>query len=112
MARKPTAQAPKLPLIAVQALAAAEARAHYGTPQAPEPTQGRPTSLCLTKDEIAELTRAKSKRLQIEFLHRNGIRHFTTLAGFPVVTRAAVEGWKEPARMEPRQPEWRSNMEG
>ena len=46
----------------------------------------------LTRDEIAELTGAKLKRRQISVLVRNGIRHSINAAGWPMVTRAAVEG--------------------
>ena len=49
-------------------------------------------SLFLTRDEVAELTGAKLKRRQIAVLVRNGIRHTINAAGWPMVTRAAVEG--------------------
>jgi hypothetical protein len=49
-------------------------------------------NLCLTRDELAELTRTRLKRKQVEFLRANGIRHYIDAHGWPVVTRAAVEG--------------------
>jgi hypothetical protein len=55
-------------------------------------------SFCLSRDEIAELTRAQTRKRQREFLTRNGIRHYVDASGWPVVTRAAVEGGKEPAQ--------------
>ena len=50
------------------------------------------SSLCLSRTEIADLTRAQTRKRQAEFLRRNGIRHYIDLDGWPVVTRAAVEG--------------------
>ena len=55
-------------------------------------------SLCLSRDEIAELTRSPQKARQVEFLRMNGIRHYVDAHGWPVVTRAAVEGEREPAQ--------------
>lgn len=52
-------------------------------------------SLFLTRAEVAELTGAQIKRRQIEVLVRNGIRHTVNAAGWPMVTRAAVEGGAE-----------------
>ena len=49
-------------------------------------------SLCLSRDEIAELTRAQTRKRQVAFLVQNGIRHYVDAHGSPVVTRAAVEG--------------------
>lgn len=64
-------------------------------------------SLCLSRDEIAELTRSKLKAKQVAFLVRNGIRHYVDAYGWPVVTRAAVGvGSESPAKAVP---EWRSN---
>jgi hypothetical protein len=51
--------------------------------------------ICLTRDEIAELARTTLKRKQVEFLRANGIRHYLDGHGWPVVTRAAVEGEHE-----------------
>ena len=63
-------------------------------------------SLCLSRDELAELTRTRLKRKQVEFLRKNGIRHYVDAHGWPVVTRAAVEGERDTA-----QPKlgWKSN---
>jgi len=58
-------------------------------------------SLCLSRAEIAELTRSKLKAKQLEFLCRNGIRHYIDAHGWPVVTRAAVEGMPEPKQIIP-----------
>lgn len=49
-------------------------------------------SMFLSRDEVAELTGAKTKRLQIAVLVRNGTRHTINAAGWPVVTRSAIEG--------------------
>lgn len=49
-------------------------------------------SLCLSRDEIHELTRSPQKARQLSFLRANGIRHYLDAYGWPVVTRAAVEG--------------------
>lgn len=46
----------------------------------------------LTRDEIAELTGARTKRRQISVLVRNGIRHTINAAGWPMVARAVIEG--------------------
>jgi len=54
-------------------------------------------SIALTRDEIAELTRTKLKAGQAAFLRQNGIRHYVDAHGWPVVTRAAVEGDREAA---------------
>ena len=51
--------------------------------------------LFLTREEVAELTGAHVKRRQIAVLVRNGIRHTINAAGWPMVTRAAVEGGAE-----------------
>lgn len=49
-------------------------------------------NLCLSRSEIAELTRSKLRAKQLAFLRANGIRHYIDGNGWPVVTRAAVEG--------------------
>lgn len=54
-------------------------------------------NLCLSKTEIAELTRACTKARQLGFLRKNGIRHYVDDHGWPVVTRAAVEGQPDQA---------------
>ena len=53
-------------------------------------------TLCLSRSEIAELTRAQTRKRQISFLVQNGVRHYVDGHGWPVVTRAAVEGAAEP----------------
>ena len=52
-------------------------------------------SFCLSRDEIAELARSPQRKRQVAFLVRNGIRHYIDAYGWPVVTRAAVEGERE-----------------
>lgn len=52
-------------------------------------------SLCLTRPELAELARTKLKAGQCAFLRSNGIRHYVDAHGWPVVTRAAVEGERD-----------------
>lgn len=54
-------------------------------------------TLCLSRDELSELTRTRLKRKQVEFLCKNGIRHYLDDHGWPVVTRAAVEGERDQA---------------
>lgn len=48
--------------------------------------------LCLSREEIAELTRAHTRARQLAFLRNNGIKHYVDNNGWPVVTLAAVEG--------------------
>lgn len=55
-------------------------------------------SIALTRDEIATLTRSKLKAGQLAFLRQNGIRHYVDAHGWPVVTRAAVEGERDQAQ--------------
>lgn len=55
-------------------------------------------SLCLSRDELAELTRTKLKAGQVSFLIKNGIRHYVDAHGWPVVTRASVEGQRDTAQ--------------
>ena len=49
------------------------------------------TSLCLSRDEIAELCRTPQRARQCAFLRANGIRHYVDAYGWPVVLRSAVE---------------------
>jgi hypothetical protein len=65
-------------------------------------------SLCLTRDELAELTRTKLKACQVRFLIKNGIRHYIDAHGWPVVTRAAI-GIGIESEEKPPVPRWRSN---
>ncbi|KZC17059.1 hypothetical protein RHOFW510R12_01300 [Rhodanobacter sp. FW510-R12] len=55
-------------------------------------------SLVLTREEIADLTRCKFKAGQVSFFIKNGIRHYVDAHGWPVVTRAAVEGEPDQAQ--------------
>lgn len=63
-------------------------------------------SLCLTREEIAELARTPQRKRQVAFLRKNGIRHYVDANGWPVVTRAAVEGMRE---AEQDRPAWTPN---
>jgi hypothetical protein len=65
-------------------------------------------NLCLSRDEITELTRTIFKAGQVKFLIKNGIRHYIDAHGRPVVTRSAIG--IGPAREEkpPLKP-WRPN---
>ena len=64
-------------------------------------------SLFLSRAEVAELTGAHIKRRQIDVLVRNGIRHTINAAGWPMVTRAAVEGGAQSQAEQPRT--WKPN---
>ena len=46
----------------------------------------------LSRDEIKSLARTSIKARQLQFLETNRIPHFVDLRGWPVVTRAAIEG--------------------
>lgn len=48
------------------------------------------SKLCLSREEIAEFTRAHTRARQLAFLRNNGIRHYVDNAGWPVVTLAAI----------------------
>jgi hypothetical protein len=63
------------------------------------------TSLCLSRSEIAELTRSRHKAKQVGFLIRNGVRHYTDDHGWPVVTRSALEGGQQSAQ--DLRPKWK-----
>lgn len=65
------------------------------------------TNLCLTRDELTELCRTPRKAGQVEFLVRNGIRHYLDAHGWPVVTRAAVEGQPDTVQAKPT---WKPNL--
>lgn len=54
--------------------------------------------LCLTRDQLTELCRTPRKAGQLQFLRQNGIRHYVDAHGWPVVTRAAVEGQPDQAQ--------------
>lgn len=59
----------------------------------------------LSRAEVDRLTGAKTRKKQIEVLRRNGIRHTLDAGGWPVVTRAAVEG--RPAEAQDKR--WKPN---
>lgn len=63
-------------------------------------------NLCLSRDEIAELTRAKTRRKQCAVLTQNGIRHYVDDHGWPVVVRSAIEG---APKSEQDRAGWKSN---
>ena len=65
-------------------------------------------NLCLTRDELAELTRTKLKAKQLTFLIKNGIRHYVDAHGWPVVTRAAI-GIGVESDGKPVAPRWQPN---
>lgn len=46
----------------------------------------------LSRDEVRELTGRCHKAAQIEVLRANGLAFFVNGSGWPIVTRAAVEG--------------------
>jgi hypothetical protein len=48
------------------------------------------SKLCLSREEIAEFTRAHTRARQLAFLRNNGIRHYVDNNGWPVVTLAAI----------------------
>jgi hypothetical protein len=50
------------------------------------------SDLCLSRDEIRDLTRTPIRTRQAAFLRANGIRHYVDGHGWPVVLRSAVEG--------------------
>lgn len=61
----------------------------------------------LTREQVAELTGAKTRKGQIANLRKNGLRHTLNAAGWPMVTIAVVEGTAK--RNEPAPTQWRSN---
>ncbi|MFL9670477.1 DUF4224 domain-containing protein [Variovorax sp. AB1(2024)] len=58
------------------------------------------TDLFLTDAELAKLTGFKIKSKQIVRLRAQGIPFQVNASGHPVVTRAAVEGRREPVEAE------------
>lgn len=66
----------------------------------------KPDELCLSKDEVRQLSRTPQKARQLEFLRRNGIRHYVDAYGWPVVLRSAV-GASSPQPTAP--PVWKPN---
>jgi hypothetical protein len=66
--------------------------------------------LFLTLDQVKELTGAKTKRLVIENLRANGVRHTIKHNGWPAVAFAAVVGTALEARaVKPPRAPWKSN---
>lgn len=63
-------------------------------------------ALCLSRTEIAEFTRSRTRAGQVAMLVKNGIRHSLDLHGWPVVTRSAVESVPDQAQAAPT---WKSN---
>jgi len=49
-------------------------------------------SAFLTREEIIDLTGYKVRPKQIEWLLRNGVRHWVAATGRPVVPRSAIDG--------------------
>lgn len=64
-------------------------------------------ALTLSRQETAELCRARTKAGQLAFLRNNGIRHYVDTHGWPVVLRAAVEGPQ--AQAHDGRPAWKPN---
>lgn len=61
------------------------------------------TGTFLTREEVAELTGARTRRRQIEVLQNNGLRHVINAAGWPVVPRSAID---TPAAVSSPAEEW------
>ena len=61
--------------------------------------------LTLSKTELRELTRTPIRARQVQFLQRNGIRHYLDAGGWPVVLRSAVESTPDLAAGSP--PSWK-----
>lgn len=59
----------------------------------------------LTRGEIAELTRRKYVRLQIEALRKMGLPFFINAIGRPVVLRSVIEARRQVAPV-PKKKEW------
>lgn len=49
------------------------------------------TDLCLSRDEVRELTRTPIRARQVKFLVANGVRHYLDGHGWPVVLRSTLE---------------------
>lgn len=60
-----------------------------------------------SKGEIAELTGGHTKATQLRVLRRNGIRHYITASGWPIVPRSAIDG--AVTQLEPPKPSWVPN---
>jgi hypothetical protein len=66
------------------------------------------SKLCLSREEIAEFTRAHTRARQLAFLRKNGIRHYVDNAGWPVVTLVAIGVVAADDPLITRKP-WKSN---
>lgn len=64
-------------------------------------------SLCLSRDEMRELTGSPTRRKQVAFLVKNGIRHYLDEHDRPVVLRSTVEGG--PAEAKSAGKTWKPN---
>lgn len=62
------------------------------------------SSTFLTREEVQELTGARSKATQLRVLRVNGVRFFINRAGWPVVPRSVVDG--TPAAAQDTAPAW------
>ncbi|KQV50063.1 hypothetical protein ASC93_11115 [Massilia sp. Root335] len=62
----------------------------------------------LSKEEVAELTGRKYKRLQIEQLRKMGIPFWLNAVGAPIIARATIEGSRE--KVELPKPKWVPNV--
>ncbi|NML61791.1 DUF4224 domain-containing protein [Massilia sp. RP-1-19] len=62
----------------------------------------------LTRDEVAELTGRKNKRLQAEHLRKLGLPFWINAAGAAVVPRSAIEGTRTPAPA--TKPKWEPSV--
>lgn len=58
-------------------------------------------SLCLSREEMREMTRSHTRAGQVAFFVRNGIRHYVDAHGWPVVLRTAVEAQPDPGQDKP-----------
>ncbi|KRG47390.1 hypothetical protein ARC20_03420 [Stenotrophomonas panacihumi] len=65
------------------------------------------SDLCLSRDELRDLTGTPIRARQLQFLLRNGIRHYIDLNGRPVVMRSTVTG--TPQADAGAAPAWKSN---
>lgn len=59
----------------------------------------------LSRTEVAEMARSRTRAGQVTFLKKNGIRHYVDAHGWPVVLRSAVEGEVAP----PAPAKWNPN---
>ena len=62
-------------------------------------------SLCLSRDEVAELTGAKTRAGQLRVLRANGIYHVIRADGWPNIPRSAIDG--TPRQAQDAAPKWK-----